>query len=73
MVSDIKEFVQTYVLPYGAKPPIRIIALYQLFARVAAEREGIVLEGEDYKVVNDPFGDHAILYCIVRGKQADAI
>lgn len=72
-MSDIKEFVQTYVIPYGAKPPLRIIALYQLYARVAAEKAGIVATSEDYRVVNDPLGDHAILYCIVRGEQQNAI
>jgi hypothetical protein len=67
-MSDIKEFVQTYLLPYGAKPPTRIIALHQYYARIAADTAGIKsVESEDYKVVNDPINDCAIIWCTVRG------
>ena len=69
-MSNLREYVCSYAMPKGSTDEPRLIALYQEYARVLAEKEGIIQIEKDYRIVQDPFDVDAcpIIYCIVRGQ-----
>jgi hypothetical protein len=66
--NAVREYVCTYLIPYGAKPPLELITVYQESTRYQAIQDGFgQIESEGYKVVNSPDREYATLFCYCRG------